>query len=74
MKFAKMLIASFAVPFAIIGAGRLIEQLLFGPTTPREEAMCILAGITGITCSAITMAVVFTMGERTTTDTDQPPA
>lgn len=65
MKLAKMLIALFAIPFAIISAGRLIEQLLFGPTTPREDWLCVLWGITGVIASALTMTVISTIGEQT---------
>lgn len=65
MKLAKMLIASFAVPFAIIGAGHFIARWLFGPTTPREDWLCILWGITGVIASGITVAVISTIGDRT---------
>lgn len=64
MKLAKVLLASFVLQFLIVGAGRFISQWVFGPTSPRENTLALLWGVTGLISSAITMAVLDTMMER----------
>ncbi len=78
MKLAKMLIASFVIPGASVAVGRLIEQWLFGPLSPREDAIGKMWAITGaiaMSASVIVLAMILMPDARPATpDTDQPPA
>ena len=76
MKLAKVLLASFVLQLFIVGVGRLISWWAFGPTSPRENTLALLSGVTGILSSAIAMAVLNTMLDRTKPDntTPSPPS
>lgn len=41
MKLTKVLLASFVLPLAIVGAGGFIARWMFSPTTPREDALSV---------------------------------
>ena len=58
MKLAKVLLASFVLPLAIVGAGGFIARWMFSPTTPREDALSVLWGITGVISSAASLFVL----------------
>lgn len=72
MKLAKVLLASFVLPFVIISVGHLIERWLFGPNTPREDALSVLWGITGVISSAVSLFVLHAVIFGTKPDNTPP--